>query len=363
MATISISGKPGNYAARFFYYDIYHKRKSKYQSGFTTKREAETWGYLKKQELEHRRLDTSSSIDDIIQAVLKEKELQGIAFNTMRKYKTYCDYVKNHFGKTDINDIQKSHIIDFLDIIKYKEFKNKKVYAPEKAKYMKKVLSIIWNYALNEGITTYNPLHHIKLPKTNLEYTTYKIDESKELILKIKEKNNALYPAVLLALFCGLRRGEICALRKEHIQDNIAIIKYSAFYHRDLKTIVEKDVKTTSSRRMLPLPEKLLKELDYYQYHNNIQSNYVVCRADGGQYNPEHITANFKKFLINNKLKRIKFHELRHTFSMLSLENKTDLDTLKRSLGHSSVNITSGVYLHDNLDLISKQINKICSIL
>jgi len=352
----SISGVKGNYNIRFYYYDVFKNRKSKYKSGFKTKKDAETWAKNETSKLNKTNSDAPTSIAALIDAVLKEKELQGIEYNTMRKYKIHANYIKSYFGATSILNINKNHIIEFLEANKYNK-DNKPV--TERVIQIKKFLSLIYQYALSEEITTYNPLLFIKLPKPKIKYTTYTKNQIQCLLKSLKHANSFLYPVCLLALFFGLRRGEICALKKDNTANNIIDVKYSVYKNRDTGSLVTKNVKTKSGNRRLPFPDILKQELMWYQNTNNIQSEYSVCTASGERLAPDNVTSSFKAFLEQNDLPKIKLHELRHTFAKMSLENNTDLDTLKRTMGHSSIDITSNIYLHDDLSLIEKQINTV----
>jgi integrase len=355
-----IGGVKGNYNARFWYYDVFGKRKSKYKSGFKTKHDADSWASNERDKLQGIDTEKTTAMDELVDIVLKEKELQGIAYNTMRKYKLYANMVKNYFGKMSILDIKKNHIVEFLE--KHKVNKNG-MPVSENVAQLKKSLSLVYQYALSEEITTYNPLPYIKLQEKEIFYTIYTEQQAKDLIVTLKEAKSSLYTVCLLALFFGMRRGEICALKKSDIENNIIDIKHSAYRNRDTKELLIKSVKTASGKRRLPFPETLKEELLWYQNYHNINTDYVACSKKGNMLDPDGVTARFAKFLKDNNLPKIKLHELRHTFARISLDNNTDLDTLKRSLGHSSIDITSNIYLHNDSKLISNQIKNITQIL
>ena len=73
----------------------------------------------------------------------------------------------------------------------------------------------------------------------------------------------------------------------------------------------------------------------------------------GYRLNPETVSSHFQLILRNNNLKRIKFHELRHSCASLLLDKGVSMKEIQEWLGHSSYNTTANIYSH--LDYSSKQ--------
>ena len=103
---------------------------------------------------------------------------------------------------------------------------------------------------------------------------------------------------------------------------------------------------------------RLLKER---QIKSGIIQSFV-CSTNGNVLSPSHLSKQLQSFQDAHKLPHCRFHDLRHTFAMLQVENGTDLDTLKRLLGHSKIGVTSDMYLHPNLLLIKKASAKLDNI-
>ena len=96
------------------------------------------------------------------------------------------------------------------------------------------------------------------------------------------------------------------------------------------KHIIKK-VKTKESDRIISiegfLAAELTNKLEQNKKDKIIQT--YVCEIDGKLPDPTHISRSLNQFQEANGLPLCRFHDLRHTFAMLQIENGTDLDTLK----------------------------------
>ncbi len=129
--------------------------------------------------------------------------------------------------------------------------------------------------------------------------------------------------------------------------------------------LIEKDrTKTKSSYRTLPLVapfEKLLLKMKANQEVNrkvcgkaycNDYLEYVYLNELGERIRPNYITQHFGIVLKNNNLKKIRFHDLRHSCASLLYANGVCLKEIQEWLGHSDISTTSNIYTH--LDFNSK---------
>ena len=81
-------------------------------------------------------------------------------------------------------------------------------------------------------------------------------------------------------------------------------------------------------------------------------SAYIYTDAVGKRIKPHYITTAFPKFLEKNGLRRVRFHDLRHSCASLLLANRISLKQIQEWLGHSDFAITANIYAH--LDFESK---------
>ncbi|MGS0763629.1 tyrosine-type recombinase/integrase [Syntrophomonas curvata] len=223
-------------------------------------------------------------------------------------------------------------------------------------------------YAFRTELIAFNPADRVERPR-NVKYTaaTYNDKELEALFAIVKGKKIEL--AVILGAFYGLRRSEIVGLKWDAIdfKKKTLTIKHTVTEVRvDGKAIiVEKDrAKTKSSHRTLPLVEpfeKLLRQLKEEQERDQKVCGKAYCREHlgyiyvnelGERVKPGYITQNFALTLKNHGLKKIRFHDLRHSCASLLYANGVSLKEIQEWLGHSDISTTSNIYTH--LDFSSK---------
>ena len=227
-------------------------------------------------------------------------------------------------------------------------------------------------YAKKQGYISENIIEDIEKPEKNdFVGSFYTIDELNK-VLEIT-KGTKLEVPVLMGGFYGLRRSECVGLRWNafDFENNLFYINHTVVTPRldGKQSIVAKDRgKSKSSLRALPLDENVKKRLieikkmqemyqkKYKKSYNKKWLGYVMVDDMGNLIRPDYISAAFRKTLKKNKLRHIRFHDLRHTCASLPLnKGKTNGITLKDIqvwLGHKDFSTTANIYSH--LDANSK---------
>lgn len=227
-------------------------------------------------------------------------------------------------------------------------------------------ISAALNYAFEKDLIMVNPIAKVKRPK-HIKYSgSYYAIEEMELLFSAVHGDGVEFP-VLMAAFYGLRRSEIAGLRWKDIDfraNTITIAHTVVQANIDGKSmVIAKDrAKNESSRRTLPLVpqyrEMLLRmkehqavcrELCGRSYH---QSEYIYVNDIGDPIKPNYITQHFDLVLEKNGLRKIRFHDLRHSCASLLLKNGVAMRDIQAWLGHSNYNTTAEFYAH--LDAASK---------
>jgi integrase len=223
-------------------------------------------------------------------------------------------------------------------------------------------------YALKTGLISFNPADRVERPRKG-KYTamTYNDKELDTLFLVVKDKRIEL--AVILGAFYGLRRSEVVGLKWDAVdfERKTITIRHTVteVSLNGKETIIAKDrTKTKSSYRTLPLVapfEELLHKLKADQELNrNVCGkaycqdylDYIYVNELGERVKPNFITQNFEITLKNHSLKKIRFHDLRHSCASLLYANGVSLKEIQEWLGHSDISTTSNIYTH--LDYSSK---------
>jgi integrase len=216
-------------------------------------------------------------------------------------------------------------------------------------------------YAVRMELIPANPADVASRPKME-QFTAsfYDAGEMDDLLSAVKDSKLEL--AVMLG-FYGLRRSEIVGLKWGAVdfKQNTITIRYTVTSCNldGKREIVEKErTKNKSSRRTLPmipaLSEKLLRmreeQTEYRRLcgrsYNKAYLDFVYVDEMGDRVKPDYISSAFQNVLKKHCLKRVRFHDLRHSCASLLLANGVSMKQIQEWLGHSDFGTTANIYAH-----------------
>lgn len=188
--------------------------------------------------------------------------------------------------------------------------------------------------------------------------------DQERLITYIKQNKDTRSLGILLALYSGIRIGELCSLQWKDIdfKNNIMHINKTLqrIYIKDNKESVSKIIitnpKTHNADRDIPLNKEFAVVLKKYKTESD---NYILSNCDKW-IEPRTYRRYFKKCLDKAKIGQINFHGLRHTFATNCIKLGVDYKTVSELLGHANVNITLNLYVHPQMSQKKKCIDLIC---
>lgn len=282
---------------------------------------------------------------------------------------TYIGYAKN-IRKIKGN-FDNSIMLDELKPIHIQNFYNK-MYANglsgNSVKHLHTNIRKALQYAVKTDLIESNPADKTERPKCE-KFTAnfYNKDELARLFEVFKGDRMEL--CVHIAAYYGLRRSEIVGLKWDAVdfENKTITVKHKVindYGSGKEKIIGEDNLKTASSRRTLPLIphiEKILLEEREKQEHymkllrDGYNSNYLeyVCKDNlGNLITPNFVTDHFRHMIAKHNLKKLRFHDLRHSCASLLLANGISMKQIQEWLGHSTYNVTANFYSH--LDYTSK---------
>jgi integrase/recombinase XerD len=177
---------------------------------------------------------------------------------------------------------------------------------------------------------------------------------SKSQLMKIFEgiEDIDIFMACFMALFCGLRISEVCALKKQDVElENERVLVRNSKWNKD---------------RVVMLPKSSILLIEKWLRLNN-EGEYFIADRAGNSYKKGTLSRKFtdalKKvdlFIETHKNKigmprhAYTFHTLRHTYATYLLEQGVDLYYVQRSLGHSDIHTTQIYAYISNKDLQNK---------
>ena len=147
----------------------------------------------------------------------------------------------------------------------------------------------------------------------------------------------------------GLRRGELLGLKWEDLDLERGNLRVRRQIARINGEVVEAPLKTKNAYRTLPLSADAINVL-MQQRRKTGNSEWVFPSPTGGPMSPDSVLHMLQRVLKRAGLPRIRFHDLRHTFATMALQNGVDVKTVSSMLGHYSAGFTLDTYAHVTTD-------------
>lgn len=223
-------------------------------------------------------------------------------------------------------------------------------------------------YAVKTDMLVQNVADKVDRPKKNSFQPVFLSAEEMQRMFEALRGTKLELP-VLVAAFYGFRRGEVLGLKWDAIdfeRGTISVIRTVTTITVDGKQteIEQQSAKTKSSLRTLPLigsfREYFMQVKEAQELNKQVCGNcynyeydgFVFVDELGERMRVEYLTNAFPKFLESHGLRRMRFHDLRHSCASLLLANGVPLKHIQEWLGHSDFTTTANIYAH--LDYKSK---------
>ncbi|WP_323571937.1 site-specific integrase [Rhizobium sp. 28DA2] len=231
-----------------------------------------------------------------------------------------------------------------------------KPYAPRTVHHMRRVLIKALSQAVTWERLSRNPATATTPPKVErTKMLAYNADQTAALIAAFR--NTRMFIPMMLAVMCGLRRGEIAALRWDdaEIGDNRRqlSIRQSA---EQTKEGVRYKAPKSGKARTVALSATMAAELRAHRVRQAEEqlkiglrpdgNSFVVAQVDGSPLQPRSLTHEWTRLLDKTSLPRIRFHDLRHTHATQMLSAGVHPKVASERLGHSTIGITLDLYSH-----------------
>ena len=205
------------------------------------------------------------------------------------------------------------------------------------------VISSAMDFAVAQKIISENPCKAVSLPK--VEHKEMQTIPTEQLQAFLQEaKATGVYEMYYIELATGLRRGELLGLKWTDIDWKNGIIKVRRQVARVDGQIVEAPLKTKNSYRAVSISSQAIEVLREQKRKTN--DTYVFPSPNGGPISPDSVNNMLKRVLERAGIPKVRFHDLRHTFATIALQNGVDIKTVSGMLGHFSAGFTLDTYAH-----------------
>ena len=270
-------------------------------------------------------------------------------------HQTYRGYIENHIkpniGSMPLNKLSSLELQKFYKKLLNRgrvtrlEAKNQpKGLSPKTVRNIHQILESAMKLAQEQKLIIKDPTAGCALPKVEKkEMKTLPVEQLASFLREARE--SGVFELYYLDLATGLRRGELLGLKWTDIDLEKGELQVKRQVVRIEGKIVEAPLKTKNAYRTLPLTEDVTAILKQ-QRKKAGNSPWVFPSPNGGPISPDSVLRKLHGVLKRAGLPQVRFHDLRHTFATLALQNGVDIKTVSGMLGHYSAGFTLDTYAH-----------------
>ncbi|HYA02004.1 MAG TPA: site-specific integrase [Syntrophobacteria bacterium] len=259
------------------------------------------------------------------------------------------NYLKPFFGKLKVNQVR----YEAIETFKRKALNGelpaeclKEKVAPSTLRNVLRTLHGIMKYAVKRRYIDHNPVAEVEKPKgkderdETKEMRTLTLPEIKVFLEKAKDQRDRVL--FMAAVLTGLREGELFGLQWGDIDWLNCQIHVRRTYNHGRFS----EPKSRTSRRRVDLAPELVQELKSWKLacpkgEHDVVFPTLLGTPEGHSNMTKH---RFKPTLRRAGIAEIRFHDLRHTYASLLIEQNEHPKYIQNQMGHSSITITMDTY-------------------
>jgi integrase len=283
------------------------------------------------------------------------------------------------FGHLQIGDIKTMHIVNYLKSLEKeggRQDGKEGGLASGTIQYNHRILKNIFSRAVAWDFIKRNPVIGAEKPKVSHKDVLPYGENEVRLLMQALEKEPFHWQVMIkLAIHTGLRRGELLALEWKHVnwdKEQMNVLQSVSSTTAGVARV--KEPKTKKSKRKVSLSEAMLELLREYQRYQSEERKaiedwqgrehlFIFAHPDGKAFHHERPYLWFRAFLKKNKLRYIRFHDLRHTAATLLINQGVHAKVISERLGHGNIATTMNIYGHALQEADKDAANKVSDIL
>jgi integrase len=228
--------------------------------------------------------------------------------------------------------------------------------SPKTIENVCRTVSSILSQAVEDGLLAANPAFRLgryyrKADHPKPEIRPLTREEARLVLETAQQQAPREYPLLLCALRTGMRLGELLGLQWGDIDFHGRFIEV-----RRNRVVGRTTTPKNGKMRRVDMSTQLAEALRILLIARKVETlqkdwgqmpQWVFCNEKGNPLDGDNLRHRvFYKVLEKAKLRRVRFHDLRHTFASLLIQNAESLAYIKDQLGHSSIQVTVDTYGH-----------------
>jgi len=263
-----------------------------------------------------------------------QQQLGRLKPSTLRSYQSNLDtHIAPFFGAMLLSEVTLASVQQFIKALLGKGL------SPKTIGNVIVILKEMFKHAVQWGYLDANPVQYVERPRgEDKEMDVFTPDEIHRLLDAQEEPLRTL---LLTAILTGMRQGELFGLQWEDIDfaRHVVHVRRSP-WHGTLGT-----PKSRRSRRAIDMPPTLEQALQHQS--TTRRSEFVFCSERGTPLDADNFRhREFPAALRRAELRRIRFHDLRHTYTSLLIAHGAHPKYIQAQLGHASIQTTLDRYGH-----------------
>lgn len=258
-------------------------------------------------------------------------------------------YLKPAFGAVKLTDLHPHAVQTLVNSLDH--------LSPASVKLVHKVLHVALEKAVQLDYIPRNPASKCILPKEEKK-DIHPLDDEQAALLLAASKGTDMEHIISVALFTGLRMGEIAGLTWDCVDLKNGVITVNKQLlrptHKKQKVFVSPKGGKSRTITVAPSIVATLKAQHVRQIEMrmkagslwNNEDNLVFTQEDGRPYFHWKIAKEFQVLLNDTGLQGARFHDLRHTYAVNAIRAGDDIKTIQGNLGHATAAFTLDRYGH-----------------
>lgn len=274
-------------------------------------------------------------------------------------------HIQSFLGNYQISEIGAALLEEYIDyLLQHGRLDGSGGLSPKSVADIIVVIKSSMRYAQENGYRINCSTTGLSVKRNKKDMRVLSKKEQQQLECVLMQDTDLTKFMVLLCLYTGIRIGEACALRWEHLQLDSGILKVRETMQRiqapqniAAKTrVIITEPKSACSKRDIPLPKFLIQYAAQFQTERKA----FVLTGETDQFiEPRTLQNRFRNYVKASGIEHANYHALRHTFATRCVELGFEIKSLSEILGHSNVNITLNKYVHSSIELKKQNMEKL----